>query len=290
VELAVAKQHLDEHGYVVLPAFLTVADLAAARAAIAVLYPTVDEFHDDVDPERNAAFRKNQFVGIVRFPFADPALSLFCVNDKLLDLVERMLDTDDIRMYDAEAWAKYTDAVDYDQMHHRDFRNHTILVPSDDPAFRQLELFVYVDDVTEDLGPTHVVPSSRTDAMPAVPNHFARDDHPDHYDAEVSAAGPAGTVLVYTTNTFHRGTNLTKPRGGRFTIHLNFRPASVEWAQRQCWIDVVEGQPWRDFVNAASPRQLALVGWPPPGHPYWTPHTLTGLALRYPGRDLTPWA
>lgn len=30
-------------------------------------------------------------------------------------------------------------------------------------------------------------------------------------------------------------------------------------------------------------------GFPPPGHPYWTPTTLAGMALRYPGLDLAPW-
>ena len=34
---------------------------------------------------------------------------------------------------------------------------------------------------------------------------------------------------------------------------------------------------------------LEAFGFPPPGHPYWTPETLAGMALRYPDLDLSPW-
>jgi hypothetical protein len=42
-------------------------------------------------------------------------------------------------------------------------------------------------------------------------------------------------------------------------------------------------------MQRATPRQLALFGFPPPGHPYWTEATLAGTAQRYPGLDMTPW-
>ena len=46
---------------------------------------------------------------------------------------------------------------------------------------------------------------------------------------------------------------------------------------------------WAPFVEQASVRQLRLFGFPPPGHPYWTQETLTGMAVRYPGLNLGPW-
>lgn len=36
-------------------------------------------------------------------------------------------------------------------------------------------------------------------------------------------------------------------------------------------------------------RQLLLFGFPPPGHPYWTPQTLSDLAVRYPRLDVEKW-
>jgi hypothetical protein len=46
---------------------------------------------------------------------------------------------------------------------------------------------------------------------------------------------------------------------------------------------------WYRFVHRATPRQLELFGFPPPGHPYWTEATLAGTAQRYPGLNMTPW-
>lgn len=288
-DLASARQALDDDGFVVLPGFLSEADLAAGVAALPTLYPTADQFHDDVEPERNARFRKWQFGGLELFPFEPADLSLLCVHESLIDLAEAFLGTDDVRLYAAEAWAKYTGAVDYEQTLHRDFGNHTVLIPSESTAFRQLELFVYLDDVTESLGATAVVSNRVGRSVGIFPPDKTRDEHPELYDAEVRAAGPKGTVLAYTAGTLHRGTNMTEPRGARYTLHLNFRAASTDWAQRRVWTEVVGRPAWHDFVNRATPRQLALFGWPKPGHPYWTDQTLAGMAERYPRRDFSPW-
>ena len=32
-----------------------------------------------------------------------------------------------------------------------------------------------------------------------------------------------------------------------------------------------------------------MLGFPAPGHPYWTAQTLAGVAARYPMLDLSPW-
>lgn len=289
-DLAAARAALDEHGFVLLPAFLAAEHLAPALAALPSMFPTADEYHDDVDPERSARYRAHPFAGLRVFPLKSVELSLLCVHERLLDLAGALLGTDDIRLYQGEAWAKYTGASNYEQGHHRDYGNHTYLVPSDDPAMRQLELFVYLGDVSEDHGPTHVVPTSAGRHLPGWQLlNATRESHPELYDAEIAAAGPAGTVLAYTTTTFHRGTDMRAPRGARYTLHLNFRPAAVEWAQRKLWVDVVMRPEWHNFVEAATPRQLQPVGWPPPGHPYWTEFTLAGMEQRYPGRDFTPW-
>jgi len=163
-------------------------------------------------------------------------------------------------------------------------------------------MFVYLVDVPAELGPPSMVSRTRTTELPAKPNWYPRDDgadpeegwvatagSPDLYDAEVRAAGPAGTVVAWAPGTFHRGTALTLPRGGRYTIHLGYRPASAEWGQRMAWASVSHELAWYDFARRATPRQLALFGVPPPGHPYWTEATLAGTAQRYPGLDMTPW-
>jgi len=112
---------------------------------------------------------------------------------------------------------------------------------------------------------------------------------PDLYVSEVSTAGPAGTVVAYRLDTFHRGTELTQARGARYTIHVNFRTVSADWVGRHSWPSRENYPEWVAFVVRASPRQLQLFGFPPPGHPYWTQETLAGMALRYPGFDIEPW-
>ncbi|MFN8170208.1 MAG: hypothetical protein U0S36_15695, partial [Candidatus Nanopelagicales bacterium] len=204
--------------------------------------------------------------------------------------------------YSAESWAKFTGAVDYDQWLHRDYLNHTTLVPSDDPAFRQLEMFVWLVDVDDELGAPRLVSRRRTPARPARPNWLPRegghgDDEgwesdagaSDLYADEVSGAGPAGTVVAFEIGTFHRGTALRRPRGARYSMHLSFRPAGLEWGTRRGWADRSHLDGWYAMVDRATPDQLALLGVPLPGHPFWTTQTLDRMAERYPGLDLGPW-
>jgi hypothetical protein len=302
MQLSDAKQAWCTDGFVVLPGYLSADDLAPALDELSLCFPTTAGFHDGLDPRRQR-FIGDEFAGIDPFPFASVQLSRLAVHDRIVDLVQGLLGTDDVRIYAAEAWAKYTGATDYDQRLHRDFLNHTILVPTEASGLQQVELFVYLVDVPDDLGPPHLVQRARTADLPPLPNWYPRADtgpaddgfvatagRPDLYDAEVSAAGPAGTVVAFTPDTLHRGTALTRPGGVRYSMHLSFRPAEAEWAQRQAWADRSHETSWYRFVEQATPRQLGLFGFPPPGHPFWTAETLAGTALRYPGLDLTPWA
>jgi hypothetical protein len=157
-------------------------------------------------------------------------------------------------------------------------------------------------DVPGELGPPRLLSRARTTGLPAKPNWYPREGgadaeggwvetsgRPDLYDAEVPAAGPAGTVVAWAPETFRRGTALTLPRGARYTIHLVCRPARAEWGQRMSWVIRSHEPAWYRFMDRATPRQLALFGFPPPGHPYWTEATLAGTTQRYPGLDITPW-
>jgi hypothetical protein len=101
--------------------------------------------------------------------------------------------------------------------------------------------------------------------------------------------GPAGTLLVYRTDLVHRGTAIRRERGARFTLHLNLRTAAAEWANRGPWGDTANRPAWERFVSRCGPRELALFGVPPPGHPYWSEATLAGVASRYPDLDMSPW-
>jgi ectoine hydroxylase-related dioxygenase (phytanoyl-CoA dioxygenase family) len=283
------RRELDERGYAVVPGFLSAEEMAPALAELPILFPTAEEYHSGADPERASRFRDDQFKGITYMPFEAIEWSLLAVNDRIIDLAAACLGTTDLRLYDGEAWAKYTGATDYEQRHHRDFFDHTPMVPTDDPRYGQLEIFVYFDEVTDDLGATRVVPNEHVGDVPLVPMAWSQEDAPHLYDHEVAVTGPPGTLLVYRPSTLHRGTQLTRPDAARFTLHMNYRTAEPEWANRIGWANESIKPCWHDFVNRASYRQVLLFGFPPDGHPYWTPATVDGVALRYPGLDMRPW-
>ncbi len=282
-------ERVAERGYAIAPGFLSLDEVQPALDELPVMFPSADEFADDVDPRRNDRFRSGQFGGVDVLPFESVEWSALAVHRRLIDVAERVLGTDDIRMYRAEAWAKYTQAADYDQTLHRDFLNHSLVVPTDDPRYGQVEMFLYLSEMTPDLGPTHVVSTEHTAQVPLIPNHLDAPDHAALYDLGELVLGPVGTLLVYRTDLVHRGTAIRRPRAARYTLHLNLRTAAAEWANRGPWGQTANRPTWQRFVERCGPRELALFGFPPPGHDYWTEATLTGVSSRYPGLDISPW-
>lgn len=278
-----------EQGYAIAPGFLSPSEIAPAIADLPAMFPTADEFADDVDPRRNDRFRVGQFGGVDVLPFESLAWNLLAVHPRLIEVAETVLCTADLRMYRAEAWAKYAQAADYDQTFHRDFLNHSLVVPTDDPRFGQVEMFLYLTEMTPDLGPTHVVPTTHTAHLPPIPNHLEGPEHAHLYELGELVLGPPGTLLVYRTDLLHRGTAMRRLRSARFTLHLNLRTASAEWANRGPWGQTANRPTWTRFVEHCGPRELSLFGFPPPGHAYWTPTTLAGVASRYPDLDMSSW-
>lgn len=276
-------------GVVVLPGCLEGPDLESAKAGLTSIYPTAEDYHADPLSQRNHVYIGDEYGGIIPFPFPTVALCNLAVHDKVIALVEAAFGTKDIRIYASELWAKYSGATTYEQEHHRDYLNHSPLAPSSDIKWRGLEMFIWLSDVTEDLGPTHLVPLAGTSGLPALPHVVRRSEHPALYEQEVSGAGRPGTIVVYSTDTFHRANELTAPGCARFSIHASYRHAENTWTSRHSWGEQSFHPDWQPFVEQATVRQLVLFGFPPPGHPYWTSETIEGVATRYPGLDLKPW-
>lgn len=289
--LEAATEHFCEHGYVVLSGFLTDDDLRPAQNELQLVFPTAEEYHDSRDPDLRARFAGSGDAGIDYFPFASVEWSLLGVSSPIVGLAEALLGTSAIRLYELHNWAKYTGAASYDQVMHRDYGNHTVVVPSRDSTLGAVEMFIYLYDVPESHGPTHVVSQIHTDSVPPSLLHITKDEYSEIYANEVSAAGPAGTVLAYRADTFHRGTAMTAPRGARFALKLSYRTVGDTW---NVWTDRLGanvrlglGKNWNRFVERATPRQLELVGFPPRGDRYWTKATWTAVCQRYPTADLS---
>ena len=289
MDLTEVADHWAEHGFAFLPGYLSPDEVAAAQGTLPRLFPTADEFHDDVDPQRNAIYRDGQQTGIVSFPYIGEELGLLATHPKLVALAEALLETDDVRLYGCEAWAKYSGAVDYEQDLHRDLVGHTTLVASSDPRYRQIEMFVYLSEVTAAHGPTRYVSRTLTADLPLLPRSRSRNEAPALYEAEQFCPGPPGTVVTWSVDTFHRASAMTGQRVARYTLQANYRSGTAEWMTRAGWGYSSSADEWTRFVARASVRQLRLFGFPPPGDRYWTAETLQRMQERYPEFDVRPW-
>jgi hypothetical protein len=82
---------------------------------------------------------------------------------------------------------------------------------------------------------------------------------------------------------------MTAPGAARFLLHVAFKPAGADWLGFQAWPAAAEAMAWHGFMAGATVRQVCMLGFPAPGHPYWDAETLRGVAARYPNLDMTPW-
>jgi hypothetical protein len=277
-------------GWCLLDDFLPRAAIDAAQEQLTSVFPTAEGFASDQDPERNAPFRTDSHSVTPRFPFQKGAFNDLVLHDRLIDLAEQLLGLTDLRLYQAILSAKYSEGAESDeQLLHVDYGNHTLVVPRAELGYQHLELFVYLSDVTAASGATRMVSRTLTGHVPIERTYLSMTDYADLYDAEIPAEGAAGSVLAYRPDVFHRGVRVTAPATARFMAHVSFKPAQTDWLGSQAWPGAAEDLAWHRFANAATVRQLSLLGFPPPGHPYWTEETLAGVAARYPGLDLTPW-
>jgi hypothetical protein len=274
-----------DQGFTVLPGFIDKESLAVAREALWTIHPRPEDYF--ADPGKYPKYANSQFAGIQLFPFDKWELNRLAVYPDLIDFAERFHETKEIDLYKSELWAKYSGAINYDQFHHRDYRNHTIVVPREDQKNAQMTTFILLSDVTSADGPTKVVPLSETRDIPM---GKARTKFGEMFDKEVSIEGPAGSLMVYKTDVFHRGSNFTAPERARFAILTDFKSRAWRWQGKLAWPDHSEKKTWDEAIAKMSVRQRDLFGFPPPGSDYWNAQTLRDVQTRYPDLDMTPYA
>ncbi len=214
MDLVAAADAWRRDGLVVLPGYLAGPELELAAKDLTSVYPTAEAYHADPVSERNRIYTGDEYGGIIPFPFPTVSLCKLAVHDKVIAFVEEAFGSEDIRIYASELWAKYTEAAKYEQEHHRDYLNHTPLAPSSDIRWRGLELFIWLSEVTDVLGPTHFVPLGKTELLPALPHGYTRHERAELYEHETSGAGPAGTVVAYSTDTFHQRNRIASTERG----------------------------------------------------------------------------
>lgn len=297
-------RHSDEHialwrdeGAVLVPGFLTDAEIAPAISDFEKLYPVGDQAAEakTVEPPSGGVgnFAIEQFGNLQDFPLmASAQTNLLGLHPALIAFAKDALGTDDVRLYQCHSWAKFTGNADYDQPFHCDYKNHTLTVPSDDRELRTVNFVIYLTDVSDDLGAIHYVPQSVSDPITGADRQWFLDDRPDLQQAlkakEVSGAGPSGSVFAYGIDIYHRGTNLTRPGGHRYTMTASFKAAGNDQIGWSAW-PYSFLKPWGPIFANASPEQLACLGVPRPGDQFWTERTLRRAQERWADWDMAPY-
>jgi hypothetical protein len=283
------RRSWEEDGWFVLDRAVSEVDLSAAQNAITKLFPSAKEMANPQEGDGLQRWRTWD-AAWPEFPFRSRSLNRLVLSDLMIDVAQELLGTDDVRMYLAIVTAKYAgQPSEYNQLLHTDFPNHTLTVPRAEPGYHQLETFVYLNDVSRDNGATRFVSRARTSHIPVDQHTLSFDDFGDLYDDPTDASAPAGSIIGYRPDVYHRSVDFTDSGQARFMLHVSFKPAAMEWGGYQAWPFKGFSPEWHNFVQSAGPRQLTALGFPAPGHPFWTEETLAGVARRYPGLDLSPW-
>ena len=175
-----------------------------------------EEFFAESNAEGREKFRKGPRFFADTFPFASLALNKLLLHPDLIDACERFLGAD-VRLTIGHMMSKYAGVgkdsewdPDYDQRFHRDYGNHTLVVPRADRQYDEVTTFLYLSDVTRANGATALVPRKVSDNRiplgynaqqgaiksnrPVIPE----DEYARLQQAEERAEGPAGSLLLYT--------------------------------------------------------------------------------------------
>ncbi|MDE3086684.1 MAG: hypothetical protein KGJ77_07945 [Acidobacteriota bacterium] len=295
-------------GWVLLEGLVGTDEIDAAADDLHLVFPTNAEYRADPDgetarrrgrplepeeayrwPEEGPGFRAAQHRWAGLFPFGGAGLlDRLCVHRSIVEFAGRALGTTDLRLYQAQASAKYAGLTNYEQPMHTD-RNHSWLPAVGGPPWWNLTGFLYLSDVTDEENPTLLVPLPDSASVASPYPVVLPQMDPGLYARERPAAGVRGSYLAYRSDVWHRGSAFGAPGTARFTLALAFKAAGQDWIGYDTQQSRSTGPEWTRFVEGSSPRELELFGFPPPGHPVWDEALLERTALRYPKLDLGPW-
>jgi hypothetical protein len=297
-----------EDGWVLLDGLIGTDEIDAASEDVQLLFPSIEEYFADPEgvttgrrgrplrpkedydwPEEGPGFRSDQQRWMGSFPFeGSGVLNRLCVHPSLVDFAERAIESTDLRLYQAHASAKYAGLTNYEQPMHTD-RNHSWLPALSHAPWWNLTGFLYLTDVTLDENPTRLVSVRDSVTINSPYPVILPKMNRQLYAAERSAPGVRGSYLAYRSDVWHRGAPFTAPRTARFNLGLAFKRSGQDWIGYDTQQSRSTGSAWTQFAEQSTPRELALFGFPEPGHPIWTESLLVLTAQRYPNLDLTPW-
>jgi hypothetical protein len=296
-----------EHGWVLLEGLVPTQEIDAALDDLYLQFPRPEAYHADPEgeterrrgrpapvdefpwPAEGPGFRHDQHRWSGEFPFpGSGALNRLVVHRAIVDFAMRALGNSDIRLYQAGVSAKYQGITNYEQPMHAD-RNHSWLPAMGAAPWWHLEGFLYLSDVGPGAAPTHLVSVLDSSHLHTTTPLVMPDRDPALYAAERGAVGVRGSYLAYRPDVFHRAVDLTEEGGSRFLLNASYKGAGQDWVGYHTMQSRSTSPDWVTFVEGSTPEELALFGFPLPGHGVWSAALLDETQRLYRGLDLAPW-
>jgi hypothetical protein len=239
-------------------------------------------------------------------------------------------DPNELRLIQSDVWLKKgkEDIRDplsnQDQRIHCDYGNNTLVHPPGWYEPEVVSMIVYLSNEEESGGGTAVAPRFGSEdpmyqqtPLVGMPGYggikFINDrtcaeeymdtNHPEYsalrkqlYAREKCAKYKVGTVLLYRHDVWHRGTPIL-PKKWRIVMNLGYRKKECTWVTtwNMGWARHMYNYPdefrMEKILAESSLLQRHVLGFPPPGHKYWTKFTIQATDARYKtfGFDSTPY-
>jgi len=301
-------QQYHQNGYIIVPNVFSSGEMDAALAACdRITYgKSFDEWKaagaseavaDGITAKANA--------GRAQFPTGDDALDRLVCNDTYLDIFEQLLGTTQLHYCNAHLFVR---AGPSDKRHspeawqgyHIDHDTNTFLPPFvATGTFDYVNSGVFLHDVLPDGAPMQMLPGSHLDLVRNL-DRWVRDGlaNPmggfddirkiDEFAPPVDCTATKGSALFYSSYTVHAAIGFKNKSVQRALWTMSIANADTQsWTRYAVPFHYGERDFFIPFWKTCSPRVRSLFGWPPPGHPYYTPQTLAVLAARFPGFDLS---
>ena len=245
--LAEQVEAMERDGYVYVPGFLNADEIAELRKMAHQLEPIAENFDINMSPEKDGHLQKCINAAFNR----DPLFLKYLDKPGMIELAEAVHGSD-CHIVSMHTWLVGPGRPD--QQLHADWQPYTL--PADilaDPRVR-MPIFittahVYLDDMTEELGPTKLIPGShRAGREP-------KGETTWNGAKERSFLGKAGDCIFFRSEIWHRGSaNRSDKIRHTFMVHYANRMITQKFP------------PYLDFqynpavIAAATPRQRRLLG------------------------------
>ena len=267
-------ENYKKNGYVIFERLLSESERLAALAGFHRLFaPSYEKWVEEGRPE----IAHNFAPGHHNFPWIDSGLNQCAAHPKLSELVEAIMGTRDFRFGLCHLNVKYAQPTNRDSHvlsfgFHQDHESNSLGPTLESDDYSHVVGTYCFEEVTLGTAPTIIVPKGRNKS------------------AALPMTVRAGSLILYSPLTFHRASSFDNETGYKPSMWMTFCRKDNLWdGSFQYTKRVMNADASIRYINEATPRQLELIGFPPPGDPLWTRDFLIGMADRYPGFNKEPY-